>query len=149
MTRTRFLFVAFLSVLESCARAPQREASREKPPEAVAPRENWRSVRVSHYGRGDGFAGKKTASGEKFNPEAMTAAHRTLPFRTRIRLRNPENGKTVDLRINDRGPRVKGREFDISSAAARQLGITKDGVSRLDVLMVDDSAPEKESGTDR
>lgn len=63
-----------------------------------------------------------TASGERFNPAAMTAAHKTLPFNTNVLVTNPRNGKSVTVRINDRGPYVKGREIDLSKAAANALG---------------------------
>jgi rare lipoprotein A len=69
----------------------------------------------------------RTASGERMNPAAMTAAHRTLPFGTRIKVTNRNNGKSVVVRINDRGPFVKGRVLDLSRGAARQLGFVKSG----------------------
>jgi rare lipoprotein A len=64
----------------------------------------------------------RTASGERMNPSAMTAAHRSLPFGTKIRVTNKRNGKSVVVRINDRGPFIRGRVLDVSKAAARQLG---------------------------
>ena len=69
---------------------------------------------------GPGFHGRKTASGERFNQNAMTAAHKTLPFGTIVAVTH--NGKTIRVRINDRGPFVKGRIIDLSKAAARALG---------------------------
>ncbi|OQM76340.1 septal ring lytic transglycosylase RlpA family protein [Manganibacter manganicus] len=69
----------------------------------------------------------RTASGERMNPAAMTAAHRTLPFGTRIKVTNRNNGRSVVVRINDRGPFVKGRVLDLSRAAARRLGFVKSG----------------------
>ena len=69
----------------------------------------------------------KTASGERMNPAAMTAAHRTLPFGTRVRVTNQRNGKSVTVRINDRGPFVRGRVIDLSRAAAHQLGFVRSG----------------------
>lgn len=64
----------------------------------------------------------KTASGERMNPSAMTAAHRSLPFGTKVRVTNKKNGKSVVVRINDRGPFIRGRVIDVSKAAAGQLG---------------------------
>lgn len=64
----------------------------------------------------------KTASGERMNPSAMTAAHRSLPFGTKVRVTNKNNGKSVIVRINDRGPFIKGRVIDVSKAAAGKLG---------------------------
>lgn len=69
----------------------------------------------------------KTASGERMNPAAMTAAHRTLPFGTRIRVTNQRNGRSVMVRINDRGPFVRGRVIDLSRAAAHELGFVRSG----------------------
>jgi len=69
----------------------------------------------------------KTASGERMNPAAMTAAHRTLPFGTRVVVTNQRNGKSVTVRINDRGPFIRGRVLDLSKAAAHQLGFVSAG----------------------
>ncbi|EXL01395.1 lipoprotein [Aquamicrobium defluvii] len=69
----------------------------------------------------------KTASGERMNPAALTAAHRTLPFGTRLKVTNKKNGKSVVVRINDRGPFVKGRVLDLSKAAANKLGFIRSG----------------------
>jgi rare lipoprotein A len=69
------------------------------------------------------FHGRRTASGERFDMNALTAAHPTLPFGTRVRVLNPRNGRSIEVRINDRGPHVRGRIIDLSHAAARTLGI--------------------------
>ena len=69
----------------------------------------------------------KTASGERMNPSAMTAAHRTLPFGTKLRVTNQNNGKSVIVRINDRGPFIRGRVLDLSKGAAGQLGFIGSG----------------------
>lgn len=97
--------------------------------------EKWCAAKASFYGEKDGFAGKKTASGERFDPKKITAAHRTLPFGTRVRVRNPDNGKEIVVEINDRGPHAKGRDFDLSFQAARELGIVKDGVADLQYIV--------------
>jgi rare lipoprotein A len=83
---------------------------------------------ASHYGVGDGYGGKKTASGETMNPNAMTAAHRTLPFGTLVRV--CYRG-CVTVRISDRGPFVKGRCIDLSWAAAKAIGMG--GTARVTV----------------
>ncbi len=70
---------------------------------------------------------KKTANGENYNPEGMTAAHRSLKFGTRLRITNPKNGKSVVVRINDRGPFIKGVDLDVSRGVARHLDMTKSG----------------------
>ena len=68
------------------------------------------------------YAGGKTASGERASPGALTAAHRTLPFGSTVKVTNKKNGRTVVVRVNDRGPFVRGRIIDVTPAAARQLG---------------------------
>ncbi|MFB8787752.1 MAG: septal ring lytic transglycosylase RlpA family protein [Potamolinea sp.] len=85
---------------------------------------------------GPGFHGNRSASGEIYNQNAMTAAHRSLPFGTYVQVTNMDNGRSVVVRINDRGPFVGGRVIDLSAAAARVLGVTNTGVApvRLDVL---------------
>lgn len=82
------------------------------------------------------WAGRKTANGERFNPEAMTAAHRSLPMGTRVRVTNTHNGRSVVVRINDRGPYIGGRVIDLSVGAARVLGMVSRGVAavRIEVL---------------
>jgi rare lipoprotein A (peptidoglycan hydrolase) len=85
---------------------------------------------------GPGFFDRRTASGERFDPGDMAAAHRTLPFGTRIRVTNLENGRRVVLRVNDRGPYKKGRVLDVTPIAAKRLGFQHIGVARvrIDVL---------------
>lgn len=77
---------------------------------------------ASHYGVGDGYGGRRTASGERMNPQAMTAAHRTARFGTRLTIFNPANNKSAVVRVNDRGPFISGRCVDLSYAAARAIG---------------------------
>ncbi|MBU7586780.1 MAG: septal ring lytic transglycosylase RlpA family protein [Nostoc sp. TH1S01] len=86
---------------------------------------------ASFYGY-DG-SGSMTASGQRFNPEAMTAAHRTLPFGTRVRVTNTRNGRSVIVRINDRGPYIRGRVIDLSTAAARTIGMIGSGVAPVHI----------------
>ena len=83
---------------------------------------------------GPGFHGRRTASGETFDTHDMTAAHRTLPFGTRIRVVNQRNGQSVIVRINDRGPYARGRVIDLSKASAEALGISGVGTVALSRL---------------
>lgn len=85
---------------------------------------------------GPGFHGRLTANGERYNQNALTAAHKTLPFGTRVRVTNLNNGRSVVVRINDRGPFIKGRIIDLSAASARAIGLYHQGVGnvRLDIL---------------
>jgi rare lipoprotein A len=75
------------------------------------------------------YAGERTASGERAQPSGLTAAHRTLPFGTRVRVTNKSNGRSVVVRINDRGPFVRGRVIDLTPAAAHVLGFS--GLARV------------------
>ncbi len=79
----------------------------------------------------DKFQGRRTASGERLDQNALTAAHRSYPFGTRVRVQNLENGKTVDVRINDRGPFVTGRIIDLTRRAAKTIGMLQQGVVRV------------------
>ena len=79
---------------------------------------------------------QNTASGERFNKNALTAAHRTLPMGTRVRVTNTRNGKSVTVRINDRGPFSKGRIIDLSKAAARQLDMIDAGTAPVTLEVV-------------
>jgi rare lipoprotein A len=85
---------------------------------------------------GPGFHGKETASGEIFDQNEMTAASRTLLLGTRVLVTNRDNGKSVEVTINDRGPYVDGRIIDLSKAAARKIGLLKPGIAdvRIDVI---------------
>ena len=83
---------------------------------------------------GPGFHGKKTASGARFNQNAMTAAHRSLPFGTRVKVVNKKTGKSVNVVINDRGPFASGRIIDLSKAAATKLGTRAGGVGQVCIV---------------
>jgi rare lipoprotein A len=85
--------------------------------------------KASYYA--NGFHGKKTANGEKFDKKDFTAAHRTLPFGTIVRVTNLNNGKMVFVKINDRGPYIKNRIIDLSRAAAKQLDMVDNGVGKV------------------
>ena len=82
--------------------------------------------------------GARTASGERFNPSGLTAAHRTLPFGTRLKLVNQHNGRSVIVRVNDRGPFIRGRGLDVSRGAALALGMVASGVATLNVTRLSD-----------
>jgi rare lipoprotein A len=83
--------------------------------------------------------GHTTANGERMNANALAAAHRTLPFGTQVRVDNLANGRSVVVRINDRGPYVGGRVIDVTRGAAEQLGMLHSGVARVRVTVVDGS----------
>lgn len=89
---------------------------------------------ASYYGRK--FHGRRTASGERYNMKAMTAAHPVLAFGSRVEVTNLKNGRKVQVRINDRGPFIKGRIIDLSFAAAKQIGMLAQGVVKVRVRAV-------------
>jgi peptidoglycan lytic transglycosylase len=92
---------------------------------------------VASYGLASFYEeGSKTASGEKFNPNELTAAHPTLPFGTLLRVTNVSNGRSVVVRINDRGPFVPGRVVDVSHSAAETLGMTERGTAKVKLDVV-------------
>ncbi len=90
---------------------------------------------------GPGFDGRRTASGEPFDMHGMTAAHRRLPFGTLVEVTNRDNGRRVELRINDRGPFVRGRILDVSFAAAEALGMLGRGTAPVELRVVDRLPP--------
>ena len=109
-----------------------------EPPKEVVPKTNvLRTLGTgvaSYYGRR--FHGRLTANGERFNMNAMTAAHKTLPFGTRVRVTNPRNGRSVIVRINDRGPFIRGRTIDLSRGAAAKIGMISSGHARVKLDIV-------------
>jgi rare lipoprotein A len=138
------------AVLFGCAqpeRAPEFEpapptAAPTVPPPPAPPASGANATSTQQRGRislyGNEFAGRKTASGEPFDPTALTMAHRTLPFGTRVRVTNLENQRSVVVVVNDRGPFVSGRIADLSEAAARRIDMVADGVveALLDVVQL-------------
>jgi rare lipoprotein A len=91
---------------------------------------------ASYYGLRDGFQGRRTSSGERMDPWALTAAHRTYPFGTLLRVTNLANSRSVVVRVNDRGPFRRGRIIDVSRAAAKRLGFVSKGLTRVRVEVV-------------
>src|SRR5947207_15696883 len=86
---------------------------------------------------GDEFADRPTASGERYDPDKLTGAHRTLPLGTKVRVTNLINGRSVLVTINDRGPYMRRREIDLSYGAARVLGMVRRGVARVRIELVE------------
>ncbi|EWY42700.1 hypothetical protein N825_02240 [Skermanella stibiiresistens SB22] len=94
------------------------------------PSHKFRQVGTASW-YGPGFHGKKTASGTRFDQNKLTAAHRSLPLDTVVKVTNLDNGKTVKVRVNDRGPYSGKRVIDLSKAAANKLDMTSDGTARV------------------
>ena len=147
------LAVALMAaMLSACAqssvvsdRPTSRSVAQQPAPKAVATvtrKQKTRSAASSgSLGAANGLAsfykhGQKTASGERFNPNELTAAHRTLPFGTRVRVTNVATGKTVTVRVNDRGPFIDGRVIDVSHSAAESLGMVGQGVAKVKLDVV-------------
>lgn len=117
--------VSGMLMLAGCALRPPVDTAIDKGESGLA----------SYYA--DRFHGHRTASGERYDRNALTAAHRRLPFGARVRVTNLSNGRSVTLRINDRGPFVSGRVIDVSRAAAEALGMLRARVVEVRVERVD------------
>ena len=126
-----------------------KKASSHKVSKGVPAREGFvEEGMASWYGKR--FHGRKTASGERFNMNALTAAHRTLPFGTLVKVTNLGNKKTVTVRINDRGPWAKGRIIDLSYAAAKQIGMIEKGCVKVRIETVSNKkAPTPEATAEK
>lgn len=133
MSKNSFLAAAIIVcfLFPSSANASDSKRSmRSRIGSALLPDKMYRGVKkgiASFYAKK--FHGRKTASGDRYDQNEMTCAHRTLPFGTELEVTNPETGKSVDVTVNDRGPYKKNRALDLSKAAARKLGIT--GLARV------------------
>jgi rare lipoprotein A len=119
-----FLWIPVMFLAAQSINAPLVARSNEP----VKPLKTWVG-NASWYG--NNFDGKKTANGEEFDSEALTAAHPNLPFGSIVRVVNPRNGKFEVVRINDRGPYQEGREIDVSYRVARKIGLTHAGVTKV------------------
>jgi len=128
-----------LAVAAACASRAPRPVSQPVPPEEAASAWSEEGL-ASWYGGGDGFDGKPTASGEIFDTSQLTAAHRDLPLGTVVDVTNVETGASVRVRINDRGPFVRGRIIDLSRSAAQRVGVIGPGVAKVR-LTIAETAP--------
>jgi rare lipoprotein A len=123
----------------------RKTVARHRAPSVVARYHAQPASEKSTAGAGYGLASfysydPHTASGEKFDKNELTAAHRTLPFGTRLRVTDVNTGRSVTVRVNDRGPFVRGRVVDVSASAAQSLGITGKGVAKVKVDVVEAAA---------
>ena len=135
LPQRRVLLVLSLLGVAACQAAPPPPpptppAATQHPP-APEPQLYRQEGRASWYG--DAHHGRETASGDRFDKNALTAAHRTLPLGSRVRVTNLENERTVEVVVNDRGPFINDRLIDLSEAAARALGFAQDGLARVRV----------------
>jgi rare lipoprotein A len=134
--------VAVLVLHTACAYAQTAApAAPASAPVVAADTTASETKKLAWYGRK--FAGRPTASGERYNPDALTMAHKTLPFGTLVKVTNPTNNKSVTLRVNDRGPTQADRIGDVSYAAARKLGMLKSGVIEAELAVVGTAKAKK------
>ena len=125
--QTRMLTAPILLALAAgCSESPEADAT-----ESTVVQKG----KASYYARS--FQGKETASGETFNQNELVAAHKTLPFDTRVEVTNLENGKQVTVRINDRGPFNPGRIIDLSRVAANRIDLLEDGIAPVRIETLD------------
>jgi rare lipoprotein A len=130
----RLALLLALGAVAACGTTEDEPAAgepKEQPPVAAEPKAPARRITgiASYYARS--LEGRPTASGEPYDHDALTAAHKTLPFGTRLRVTNPANGRSVVVVVNDRGPFAGNRVLDLSGAAARALGMIEDGTVRV------------------
>jgi peptidoglycan lytic transglycosylase len=117
--------------------APKRRVAVARKHTPLASNRSTAGAQVASHGIASFYTeGTKTASGEKFNTHELTAAHPTLPFGTRLRVTNVASGQSVTVRVNDRGPYVRGRVVDVSYAAAESLGMVGGGVAKVKLDVV-------------
>ena len=135
MTRRSILVSLAIAILAlvtvGCATTTRRPAA----PDSAGPEPGTRIDGLASW-YGQQHQGRATASGEAFDMNKLTAAHRTLPFGTRLRVTNVDNGKSVVVRVNDRGPFAAGRILDVSLAAAKALGMVEAGVARVEIVVL-------------
>ena len=137
MGGSSWLLVAFL--LDGCSLVGGPPPPLPSPGDPVP---GWTEVGIaSWYGRP--FHGRTTASGETYDMEAATGAHRTLPFGTRLRVQNLDNGRSATLTINDRGPFIEGRILDVSRRVARELDMIGPGTARVRITVLEIPSPRE------
>jgi rare lipoprotein A len=141
--------LVLLALTSACAsKTPRPMSVPATPPEPPSTSAWSQEGLASWYGGGDGFDGKPTASGEIFDTFQFTAAHRELPLGTIVDVTNVETGATVRVRVNDRGPFVRGRIIDVSRAAAQRLGMIGPGVARVRLTIASPAPAEAATPAD-
>jgi rare lipoprotein A len=129
------LLAAALVLFAGCGR------KKRAPAVPAAPSPGWTETGIASW-YGNPYHGRRTSSGEVFDMNQMTAAHRTLPFGAMVKVTNLDNRKTVSVRINDRGPFVEGRIIDLSHAAAKEIGLIGPGTARVRLELTGYANPE-------
>ena len=135
-SRASVLLIVMMA-MTGCASAPQDAPAGDgrDSPVPLTPGDTFReSGQASYYS--DALHGRSTASGEPYDKSKLTAAHKSLPFGTRVRVTNSDNGQSVTVRINDCGPFVAGRIIDLSRAAAERIGLITAGIAAVEIQAV-------------
>jgi peptidoglycan lytic transglycosylase len=141
-----FLLLVGMIFSTGCAtysfKSPERPPTPSSPP-ITSTSEPYHEVGLASW-YGPGFYGRKTASGDRFKKKGFTCAHRTLPFGTQLLVTNLENGKSVEVIVNDRGPFIRNKIIDLSYAAAKEIGILKMGRAKVELknLLAEEEKPE-------
>ena len=130
----RILYLIFIFIFISCYPSP-RYTNLVSKPDSRDTNDTFYGI-SSFYGLGDGFHGNLTANGEVYDKDGISAAHKTLPLNSIVRVTNLNNGKSVKLKINDRGPYIKGRILDCSYGAAKELDFVKQGTTEVKVEVI-------------
>src|SRR5689334_3066042 len=143
--KTGLLAAAALTIV-SCAPNPPATPPIEPMATLAPPEPTYEEVGTASW-YGPWHQGKKTASGEKFDQNKLTAAHPSLPLGTEAVVTNLENGRQVEVTINDRGPYVGDRSIDLSKTAARELGFKEKGVARVKIEVLPDTADPVETAS--
>ena len=128
--KTHLLLFIILTTLSACSQTPQNSK-----PNIYHPTASFETGKASYYA--DKYHGRQTANGERFNQNARTAAHKTFAFGTRVKVTNKGNGRSVVVRINDRGPFVKGRIIDLSKSAFSAIANRRLGVVEVIVEVIE------------
>ena len=131
--RSSVLFLSATLFLQGCSLAGGRATP---PPTPGGSRPGWTQTGIASW-YGEPYHGRTTASGEEYDMNQLTCAHRTLPFGTRIRVHNLENGRSVTVRVTDRGPFVEGRIVDVSRRAAQELEMLGAGLARVRITVLE------------
>jgi rare lipoprotein A len=149
------LIILLFFVAGGCGRAPQPKMKPGEPRpykvmgkwyKPIPDSKGYKEKGIASW-YGSDFHGKKTANGEIYDMHAMTAAHKTLPLGTVVRVKNLDNGSQAEMRINDRGPFVRGRIIDLSYAGAKKLGVVGPGTARVTVTALGTPSKSKKAGT--
>lgn len=142
MMNRKLLFIPLAASLMMCSCALQANTAKHK-----APRTDWQ-VKSVHHGKASWYGircngGTHTASGETLCNHAATAAHKTLPMGTKVRVTNLDNGKSEVVKINDRGPYIHGRIIDVTEGVAKRIGFYKRGIVRVKVEVLEKNEEEQ------